>query len=98
MMCSTMLIGNVLGTGVIKNQGVFLIISFLRLEYCFLINKCFFFFCLAGNHIGRQLDELISEFNISKITTHSALLDLDKLADFNRFVVLQKNVKLSRKR
>lgn len=37
-----------------------------------------------SNRIGRRLDELISEFNISKITTHSALLDLDKLGDFNR--------------
>ncbi|XP_051993848.1 probable glutamate--tRNA ligase, mitochondrial [Xyrauchen texanus] len=37
-----------------------------------------------SNRIGRRLDELIDEFNISKITTHSALLDLDKLPDFNR--------------
>ncbi|XP_026102782.1 probable glutamate--tRNA ligase, mitochondrial isoform X1 [Carassius auratus] len=36
------------------------------------------------NRIGRRLDELVCEFNISKITTHSALLDLDKLDEFNR--------------
>lgn len=36
------------------------------------------------NRIGRKLDELISEFNPSKITTHSALLDLEKLPEFNR--------------
>ncbi|KAM7009013.1 nondiscriminating glutamyl-tRNA synthetase EARS2, mitochondrial [Tautogolabrus adspersus] len=37
-----------------------------------------------NNQIGRTIDELISEFNPSKITTHSALLDLDKLPEFNR--------------
>lgn len=37
-----------------------------------------------SNGIGRSLAELISEFNPSKITTHSALLDLDKLPEFNR--------------
>ncbi|XP_026214873.1 probable glutamate--tRNA ligase, mitochondrial isoform X1 [Anabas testudineus] len=36
------------------------------------------------NRMGRRIDELISEFNPSKITTHSALLDLDKLPEFNR--------------
>ncbi|KAA0721634.1 putative glutamate--tRNA ligase, mitochondrial [Triplophysa tibetana] len=45
----------------------------------------------SSNRIGRQLDELISEFNISKITTHSALLDLDKLPDFNR-IHLQRRI------
>ncbi|XP_034052651.1 probable glutamate--tRNA ligase, mitochondrial [Gymnodraco acuticeps] len=34
--------------------------------------------------IGRRIDELIAEFNPSKITTHSALLDLEKLPEFNR--------------
>ncbi|MEQ2195394.1 hypothetical protein XENOCAPTIV_012120 [Xenoophorus captivus] len=33
--------------------------------------------------MGRVLAELISEFNLSKITTHSALLDLEKLPEFN---------------
>nr|XP_040042966.1 probable glutamate--tRNA ligase, mitochondrial [Gasterosteus aculeatus aculeatus] len=36
------------------------------------------------NRIGRQMDNLIAEFNPSKITTHSALLDLEKLPEFNR--------------
>ncbi|KAK9540708.1 hypothetical protein VZT92_003145 [Zoarces viviparus] len=36
------------------------------------------------NRIGRRIDELIAEFNPSKITTHSALLDLEKLPEFNR--------------
>ncbi|XP_050974039.1 probable glutamate--tRNA ligase, mitochondrial [Labeo rohita] len=36
------------------------------------------------NRIGRRLDELVREFNISKVATHSALLDLDKLDEFNR--------------
>ncbi|XP_044043938.1 probable glutamate--tRNA ligase, mitochondrial isoform X1 [Siniperca chuatsi] len=36
------------------------------------------------NQMGRRIDELISEFNPSKITTHSALLDLEKLPEFNR--------------
>ncbi|XP_070844015.1 nondiscriminating glutamyl-tRNA synthetase EARS2, mitochondrial isoform X2 [Chaetodon trifascialis] len=38
----------------------------------------------TSNRIGRRIEELISEFNPSKITTHSALLDLDKLPEFNR--------------
>ncbi|XP_069024479.1 nondiscriminating glutamyl-tRNA synthetase EARS2, mitochondrial [Embiotoca jacksoni] len=36
------------------------------------------------NRMGRSIDELISEFNPSKITTHSTLLDLEKLPEFNR--------------
>ncbi|XP_042340547.1 probable glutamate--tRNA ligase, mitochondrial isoform X2 [Plectropomus leopardus] len=43
------------------------------------------------NRIGRRIDELISEFNPSKITTHSALLDLEKLPEFNR-IHLQRRV------
>ncbi|XP_061843842.2 nondiscriminating glutamyl-tRNA synthetase EARS2, mitochondrial [Nerophis lumbriciformis] len=38
----------------------------------------------STNRMGRKIDELISEFNPSKITTHSALLDLDKLPEFNK--------------
>ncbi len=41
-------------------------------------------FFSAENRIGRRLGELVGEFNVSKITTHSALLDLDKLDEFNR--------------
>lgn len=40
--------------------------------------------------MGRTLDELIAEFNESKITTHSALLDLDKLPEFNRIHLSQR--------
>ncbi|XP_037327933.2 probable glutamate--tRNA ligase, mitochondrial [Pungitius pungitius] len=36
------------------------------------------------NQIGRKMDQLMAEFNPSKITTHSALLDLEKLPEFNR--------------
>uniref|UniRef100_A0A3Q3WIZ7 Nondiscriminating glutamyl-tRNA synthetase EARS2, mitochondrial n=1 Tax=Mola mola TaxID=94237 RepID=A0A3Q3WIZ7_MOLML len=36
------------------------------------------------NRMGRRINELISEFSPSKITTHSALLDLEKLPEFNR--------------
>ncbi|XP_062386500.1 probable glutamate--tRNA ligase, mitochondrial [Sardina pilchardus] len=43
-----------------------------------------------GNRMGRNLDELIAEFNESKITTHSALLDLDKLPEFNRIHLSQR--------
>ncbi|NWH66436.1 SYEM protein, partial [Geococcyx californianus] len=34
--------------------------------------------------MGRTLKELISQFDMGRITTHSALLDLDKLPEFNR--------------
>lgn len=39
----------------------------------------------AGNQMGRTLEELILEFDVGRITTHSALLDLDKLLEFNRY-------------
>ncbi|XP_058615385.1 probable glutamate--tRNA ligase, mitochondrial isoform X2 [Onychostoma macrolepis] len=45
----------------------------------------------SDNRIGRRLDELVAEFNVAKITTHSALLDLDKLDEFNR-VHLQRRI------
>lgn len=40
--------------------------------------------------IGRTLDELIAEFDMTKITTHSALLDLEKLPEFNRIHLLRR--------
>uniref|UniRef100_K7FGH0 Nondiscriminating glutamyl-tRNA synthetase EARS2, mitochondrial n=1 Tax=Pelodiscus sinensis TaxID=13735 RepID=K7FGH0_PELSI len=43
----------------------------------------------AGNQMGRTLEELISEFDVGRITTHSALLDLDKLPEFNRIHLLR---------
>ncbi|NXL85011.1 SYEM protein, partial [Alectura lathami] len=38
----------------------------------------------ADRQMGRTLEELISQFEIGRITTHSALLDLEKLPEFNR--------------
>lgn len=40
--------------------------------------------CFAEKQMGRTLEELISQFEIGRITTHSALLDLEKLPEFNR--------------
>uniref|UniRef100_A0A3P8YYI4 Nondiscriminating glutamyl-tRNA synthetase EARS2, mitochondrial n=1 Tax=Esox lucius TaxID=8010 RepID=A0A3P8YYI4_ESOLU len=42
-----------------------------------------------SNRIGRRMEDLISEFNPANITTHSALLDLDKLPEFNRIHLKQ---------
>ncbi|XP_028670278.2 probable glutamate--tRNA ligase, mitochondrial [Erpetoichthys calabaricus] len=42
------------------------------------------------NRVGRTLRELISEFDVTRITTHSALIDLEKLPEFNRVHLLQK--------
>ncbi|CAL8354513.1 unnamed protein product [Boreogadus saida] len=44
----------------------------------------------ATNRIGRKMEDLISEFNPSKITTHSALLDLEKIPEFNRIHLEQR--------
>ncbi|XP_069860431.1 nondiscriminating glutamyl-tRNA synthetase EARS2, mitochondrial isoform X2 [Dipodomys merriami] len=38
----------------------------------------------AENQMGRTLPELITQFDLSRITCHSALLDLEKLPEFNR--------------
>ncbi|XP_038400430.1 probable glutamate--tRNA ligase, mitochondrial isoform X3 [Canis lupus familiaris] len=38
----------------------------------------------AENQMGRTLPELITQFDLTRITCHSALLDLDKLPEFNR--------------
>ncbi|XP_058237181.1 probable glutamate--tRNA ligase, mitochondrial isoform X1 [Hemibagrus wyckioides] len=43
-----------------------------------------------SNRVGRNLKELISEFDISKIVTHSAVLDLKKLPEFNRVHLQQR--------
>ncbi|KAM9305010.1 nondiscriminating glutamyl-tRNA synthetase EARS2, mitochondrial [Gastrophryne carolinensis] len=37
-----------------------------------------------GNQMGRTLPELIEQFDVEKISTHSALIDLDNLPEFNR--------------
>uniref|UniRef100_A0A8C5R7U1 Nondiscriminating glutamyl-tRNA synthetase EARS2, mitochondrial n=1 Tax=Leptobrachium leishanense TaxID=445787 RepID=A0A8C5R7U1_9ANUR len=36
------------------------------------------------NQMGRTLEELIQQYELRKTSTHSALLDLDKLPEFNR--------------
>lgn len=36
--------------------------------------------------MGRTLPELIAQFDLTRITSHSALLDLEKLPEFNRCV------------
>ncbi|XP_075686543.1 nondiscriminating glutamyl-tRNA synthetase EARS2, mitochondrial [Rhinoderma darwinii] len=38
----------------------------------------------AGNQIGRTLPELIQQYNLQSTSTHSALMDLDKLPEFSR--------------
>ncbi|MXQ89992.1 hypothetical protein E5288_WYG014020 [Bos mutus] len=38
----------------------------------------------AENQMGRTLPELITQFDLSRVTCHSALLDLEKLPEFNR--------------
>ncbi|XP_059835708.1 probable glutamate--tRNA ligase, mitochondrial [Hypanus sabinus] len=43
----------------------------------------------SGNRPGRTLEELVSEFDVTRIITHSALLDLDKLPEFNRIHLLR---------
>ncbi|XP_075035596.1 nondiscriminating glutamyl-tRNA synthetase EARS2, mitochondrial [Mixophyes fleayi] len=38
----------------------------------------------AGNQMGRTLPQLIQQYDLGSTSTHSALLDLDKLPEFNR--------------
>ncbi|XP_032460483.1 probable glutamate--tRNA ligase, mitochondrial isoform X2 [Phocoena sinus] len=38
----------------------------------------------AENQMGRTLPELITQFDLTRVTCHSALLDLEKLPGFNR--------------
>ncbi|XP_045140895.1 probable glutamate--tRNA ligase, mitochondrial [Echinops telfairi] len=38
----------------------------------------------AENQMGRTLPELVTQFDLTRITCHSALLDLEKLPEFNR--------------
>ncbi|XP_053410147.1 probable glutamate--tRNA ligase, mitochondrial isoform X3 [Nycticebus coucang] len=38
----------------------------------------------AEKQMGRTLPELITQFNLMRVTCHSALLDLEKLPEFNR--------------
>ncbi|MEE6498108.1 hypothetical protein FKM82_002976 [Ascaphus truei] len=41
------------------------------------------------NQMGRTLDTLIQQYDLEKTSTHSALLDLDKLPEFNRIHLTQ---------
>ncbi|NXU53133.1 SYEM protein, partial [Turnix velox] len=43
----------------------------------------------AEKQMGRTLEELVSQFEIDRITTHSALLDLEKLPEFNRIHLIR---------
>ncbi|XP_074052359.1 nondiscriminating glutamyl-tRNA synthetase EARS2, mitochondrial [Macrotis lagotis] len=43
----------------------------------------------AGNQMGRTLPELIEQFDLTGISTHSALLDLEKLPEFNRLHLIR---------
>ncbi|XP_012378866.1 nondiscriminating glutamyl-tRNA synthetase EARS2, mitochondrial isoform X2 [Dasypus novemcinctus] len=43
----------------------------------------------AENQMGRTLPELITQFDLARITCHSALLDLEKLPEFNRLHLRQ---------
>ncbi|XP_049645115.1 probable glutamate--tRNA ligase, mitochondrial [Suncus etruscus] len=38
----------------------------------------------AENQMGRTLPELVAQFDLSRVICHSALLDLEKLPEFNR--------------
>lgn len=44
----------------------------------------------AENQMGRTLPELITQFDLARVTTHSALLDLEKLPEFNRLHLLRR--------
>lgn len=45
----------------------------------------FAFGYFAEKQMGRTLEELILQFEIGRITSHSALLDLEQLPEFNRY-------------
>lgn len=62
---------------------------FLFSRYSLCVASKMYFLACVENRIGRTLDELIAEFDMTKITTHSALLDLEKLPEFNRWVTEQ---------
>ncbi|XP_044513233.1 probable glutamate--tRNA ligase, mitochondrial [Gracilinanus agilis] len=43
----------------------------------------------AGNQMGRTLPELIEQFDLTGVSTHSALLDLEKLPEYNRLHLIR---------
>ncbi|KAM8960410.1 nondiscriminating glutamyl-tRNA synthetase EARS2, mitochondrial [Pelodytes ibericus] len=75
------------GTKLSKRQGDIFIQHYARSGYLAdslldLITNCGSGF--PENQVGRTLDTLIQQYDLGKTSTHSALLDLDKLPDFNR--------------
>ncbi|KAG9476803.1 hypothetical protein GDO78_002280 [Eleutherodactylus coqui] len=75
------------GSKLSKRQGDIFIQHFVQRGYLSdtlldVITNCGSGF--AGNQIGRTLPELIEQYNLQSTVTHSALLDLDKLPEFNR--------------
>ncbi|XP_042294633.1 probable glutamate--tRNA ligase, mitochondrial [Sceloporus undulatus] len=44
----------------------------------------------AENRMGRKLQDLVKEFDMGRIERHSALLDLEKLTEFNRIHLSQR--------
>ncbi|KAH0631723.1 hypothetical protein JD844_019473, partial [Phrynosoma platyrhinos] len=75
------------GSKLSKRQGDIFVEGFAR-DGCLpealldLITNCGSGF--AENRIGRRLQDLVEEFDVGRIERHSALLDLEKLTEFNR--------------
>ncbi|XP_015215506.1 nondiscriminating glutamyl-tRNA synthetase EARS2, mitochondrial [Lepisosteus oculatus] len=81
------------GSKLSKRQGDIFIEHFAKLGYLpeallDMITNCGSGF--VQNRLGRTLDEMIAEFDATKLTTHSALLDLEKLPEFNRIHLFQR--------
>ncbi|OCT61634.1 probable glutamate--tRNA ligase, mitochondrial isoform X1 [Xenopus laevis] len=75
------------GTKLSKRQGDIFIQHYVHSGYLSdalldLITNCGSGF--IENQMGRTLDTLIQQYELGKTSTHSALLDLDKLPEFNR--------------
>lgn len=75
------------GSKLSKRQGDIFIQHFVQRGYLpdtllDIITNCGSGF--AGNQMGRTLPELIQQYNLQSTSTHSALLDLEKLPEFSR--------------
>ncbi|XP_071976298.1 nondiscriminating glutamyl-tRNA synthetase EARS2, mitochondrial [Engystomops pustulosus] len=75
------------GSKLSKRQGDIFIQHFVQKGYLpdtllDIITNCGSGF--SGNQTGRTLPELIQQYNLQSISTHSALLDLEKLPEFSR--------------
>ncbi|XP_028914092.1 probable glutamate--tRNA ligase, mitochondrial [Ornithorhynchus anatinus] len=75
------------GSKLSKRQGDIFVESFIRAGFLpeallDIVTNCGSGF--AENQMGRTLPELVSQFDLTRITCHSALLDLQKLPEFNR--------------